>query len=179
VKYPAGTTAFPNKLTRAMVFSSSGWAQAMIGHVWLERTGGRYLAIDPASGTTTAGTLATTKWNDFNGLRWLGLRTASDPVVAGQWQCVEAHIALNSAGHSDGKFELWLDGIPQASRSDLNWVGSYSDYGINAVMLSNYWNDGGAPVALDRFIDSLVIATARIGCDTAVAPSPVTDLRVN
>jgi len=174
VKYPQGTTVFPNKLTRATIFSRSNWAQAMIGHVWLNGTGSQYLAIDPASGVTTSGALATTQWNDLGNLRWLGLRQAAEPIATGRWQCIEAHIALNTAGNNDGEFDLWIDDNLAAQRHDLNWVETYNEYGINAVMLSSYWN-GLAPVQLDRYIDAFVIATARIGCSSVVRPLPPRD----
>ena len=163
VLYPSGFQGFPDKHSRATVFASSGWAQAMIGHVWLDGGARQALAIDPASGTDTAGNLQTTKWNDFPNLRWMGARTASTALTTGAWQCVEARIALNSPGASDGVFSLWIDDNLVADRNDLNWVGSYSDYGLNAVMISAYWN-GGSPAAQERYIDSFVIATSRIGC---------------
>ncbi len=157
------------------MIANSGWAQAMIGHVWGDSSSTQFLAIDPASGTDSAGALQTTKWNDFTNLRWLGLRRSSVPLQTNQWQCIESRIALNSPGASDGKFTLWIDDVLAADRSDLNWLGSYSDYGINAVMISAYWN-GGSPAAQDRYIDSFVIATTRIGCNTGVRPSPPTNL---
>ena len=151
----------------------------MIAHVWLSSANRQFLLTEPASGTTTSGTLATTKWNDFDNLRWLGVKTSTDPVVAGVWQCVEAHVSLNSPGASNGEFNLWIDGNQVVSRSNLNWIGSYEDYGINAVMVSGYMN-GGAPVVIERFIDSFVIATGRIGCDApATRPLPPTGLKVN
>ena len=178
VKYAAGFQGFPAKLTRATVFANSGWAQAMIGHVWADDSNPQFLAIDPASGTDSAGALQTTVWNDFNNLTWLGLRRSSVPTQINQWQCIESRIALNSPGASDGKFTLWVDGVLAADRSDLNWLGSYSDYGINAVMISAYWNDG-SPATQARYIDSFVIATTRIGCISGVRPNPPTNLTIN
>lgn len=178
VKYPAGFQGFPSKLTRATVFANSGWAQAMIGHVWVDTGSPEFLAIDPVSGTNSAGALQTTKWNDFSNFRWLGLRRSSVPLQTNQWQCIETRIALNSPGASDGKFTLWVDDVLAADRSDLNWLGSYSDYGINAVMISAYWNSG-SPVTQERYIDSFVIATTRIGCNNGVRPNPPTNLITN
>lgn len=178
VKYSAGVTAFPNKLSRATIFASPNWAQAMIGHVWLYGTGSQYLSIDPASGTDTAGNLLSTQWNDFANLRWLGKKPASTPNVVGQWQCIEAHIALNTPGNNDGIFELRIDGQLEASSTNLNWVGAYNAYGINAIMLEAYWN-AGANGPVDRYIDSFVIATAPIGCTSQTRPMRPTALTVN
>jgi hypothetical protein len=169
-KYPAGTTAFPNKFSRATVFAGSNWSQAMIAHVW-KGNNTPFLKIDPASGTDPAGNVVTTRSNDSPNLTWLGSRTASDPIVPGVWQCFEAHVKLNSAGASDGIFELWIDDNLVASRYDLNWVGAYSDYGINAIQMGAYWN-GGATEPVERYLDSFVVATGRIGCTGTVRPNP-------
>jgi hypothetical protein len=40
---------------------------------------------------------------------------------------------------------------------------SFRDYGINAVYVENYWNDG-APHAQERYFDNFVVSTQRIGC---------------
>lgn len=157
-----------DKLSRAIVFATSGWAEAMVAHVW---SGGRettrdYLVIDPASGTDLLGNLLTTGYNDPN-LRWLGAARGDTPLFGpgqvGQWHCVEAHVRLNDPGSANGVFELWVDGVKDAERTGLNWVGAYQDYGINAVFVENYWNDG-SPQAQERYLDDFVVSTERIGC---------------
>ena len=183
VKYPAGTTMYPNKVSRGMIMapSATAWAaQAMIAHVWLVDTGSQFLRLDPASGTDAAGNLRSTKLNDNANLRWIGGINSPVPIAPGVWQCHEVHVALNTAGNSDGVFELWLDDSLVASRNSLNWVGAYTDYGINAIMLESYWN-GAAPQATERYIDNFVIATERIGCGTTVAvrPNPPSQLAAN
>jgi hypothetical protein len=60
-------------------------------------------------------------------------------------------------------FQLWLNDELAASRNDLDWVGRYSDYGINAIFLENYWNSR-SPVAQERYMDNFIVSTARIGC---------------
>jgi hypothetical protein len=162
-----------DKLSRATVFATSNWAQAMIAHVWSGTSSPSagsakyHLLLDPASGTDTAGNLQTTTYNDFPNLRWLGYDVGDTPLFdadhVGEWYCVEARVKLNDAGQSNGVFELWIDGLLDAQRSDLNWLGSYDAYGINAVFFENYWNSG-SPVAQERFWDNIVVSTARIGC---------------
>jgi hypothetical protein len=158
-----------NKLSRAIVLATPVWAEAVLAAVW---SGSRprdrdLLMIDPASGTDAAGVLRTAKYNDFPNLRWLGPRPGRTPIFAtgwvGRWYCIEAHVRLNSRGRSDGVFRLWIDGRLEAERSDLNWVGTYDDYGVNAVFLENYWNQG-APRAQERYFDRFVVSTAPIGC---------------
>lgn len=157
------------KLTRATSFASAGWAQAMIGHLWSGGSAPRddYLVLDPASGTDPAGALVTTSYNDFANLRWLGASLGTTPLFApgsvGVWRCIEVRIRLNDPGLSNGIFAFWINGQLEASRADLNWVGNFASFGINAVFLENYWN-GGAPVAEDRIIDNFVVSTAPIGC---------------
>lgn len=158
-----------DKLSRAQSIASSNWAQAMTAQVWSgsQSSSWNYLLIDPASGTDAAGTLVTTTYNDFANLRWLGAAQSATPIFdaahVGQWYCVEAHVRLNDAGQANGTFDLWINGNAEASRSGLNWVGSFSNYGINTVYLENYWNNG-SPVAQDRFMDNFVVSTTRIGC---------------
>lgn len=158
------------KLTRAFSFASTtSWAQSMFGHVWSgSGQNSNRLVLDPASGTDLAGNLATTTYNDFPNMRWLGAAPSSTPIFdaayVGAWYCIEVHIKLNTAGQSNGVFDLWINGNAEASRTGLNWLGSFNAYGINAVYLENYWGAGGSPVAQDRYFDNLVVSTQRIGC---------------
>jgi hypothetical protein len=158
-----------DKLSRATILADASWAQAMIAHVW---SGGSpddrsRLVIDPASGTDEGGSLQTTEYNDFDNLRWLGSKIAPTPLFSadhvGQWYCVEAHVRLNDAGQENGTFRIWIDDALEAELLDLNWVGSYDQYGLNAVFLENYWNDGSA-ADQERYFDNFVVSTERIGC---------------
>jgi hypothetical protein len=158
-----------HKITRAFGFGSpTSWAQTMFGHVWSgARAHINYLVLDPASGTDLAGNLVTTAYNDFPNMRWLGVARSSTPIFdaahVGSWYCIEAHVKLNSAGQSDGVFDLWINGNAEASRTGLNWLGNFSAYGINALYLENYWNNG-SPAAQERYFDNFVVSTQRIGC---------------
>lgn len=159
-----------DKLARLTSFASSTtWAQAMAAHLW---SGGRgasrdRLVLDPASGTDPAGTLRTTTYNDVARFRWLGAAAGRTPVfadsTAGRWFCIEAHVRLNTPGRHDGVFEVWVDGRPEAARRDLDWVGTATGYGLNALFIENYWNRG-APRSQARVFDNLVVATVPIGC---------------
>jgi hypothetical protein len=158
-----------DKLSRAFIFASPNtWAQAMIAHVWSGSPGKEnFLSIDPASGTDTSGNVVTTAYNDFPNLRWLGLRYSTTPIFdaahVGEWYCIEARVRLNDAGQSNGVFQVWIDGQLEIENTGMNWVGSYSDYGINAVYLENYWNDG-SPVSQERYMDNFVVSTQPVGC---------------
>jgi len=171
VKNQAGWTGGgADKLSRAMIFASnSSWAQAMIAHVWSGDNAAslNMLMIDPARGTDALGNLVTTGYNDFAHLTWIGAVHGTNPLFSaanvGVWHCVEAHVRLNDAGSSNGLQEMWIDGVLDAQRTGLNWVGSYNAYGINAVFLENYWN-AGSPASQDRFMDNFVVSTQRIGC---------------
>lgn len=158
-----------DKLTRALIFgSSTSFAEAMAAHVW----GGdvpsdsNNLILDPASGVDSAGNLVTTTYNDPK-LVYLGKVETTTPLFdaahVGQWYCVEAHVKLNDSGSSNGVFELWINGNLEAQKTGMNWVSSYSAYGINAIYFENYWNNG-ATVAEDRFFDRIVVSTQPIGC---------------
>jgi hypothetical protein len=155
-----------SKFTRATIFAGSNWQQAAFGHVWSTGDNLR-LGLDPASGTDVYGNLQTTTYNDFPHMRWLGAVSGTtrvfDAAHAGKWQCVEVHMRLNDGGQSNGLFEFWVDGTLQAQRTGLNWVGAYKAYGINAVLLENYWNNG-SPAAQERYFDDFVVSTQRVGC---------------
>ena len=180
VKNEAGWSGNPFKLSRVTSFANRSWAQAMIAHVWAAASG-TTLMLDPASGVDGNGQLVTTGYNDFAHLRWLGGRDGTTRVFdasnAGHWYCVESHVKLNSPGASDGVFEFWVDGKLEAGRSDLNWVGTWAQYGINILMVENYWN-GGPRTQQTRYIDELAVATGRIGCAAGLSPQPPTNVRV-
>ena len=159
-----------DKLSRAFSFASStSWAQAMIAHVWsgANSTDRDFLTLDPARGTDAAGNLVTTEYNDFAHLSWLGLTKGSNAIFSaakvGAWHCIEARARLNDAGVSNGVTELWVDGVLDASKTGLNFLGSFNAYGLNAVYLENHWN-AGSPVAQERYMDNFVVSTQRIGC---------------
>jgi hypothetical protein len=163
-----------DKLSRVLSLVTPSWAEAMGAPVWSGGKGvpeSNYLVIDPFSGTDATGTIVTTTYNDFPHLRWLGALRGATPIFdqshVGKWYCIEAHVRLNDPGQSNGVFQLWIDDWLEAGRSDLNWVGRYTDYGLNAVFFENYWN-AGSPVEQSRYMDNIVVSTERIGCGRLV-----------
>ena len=168
IRHPTGWSGGgPDKLTRATSMVTSQWAQAMIAHVWDGSAGDNALYIDPASGTDVLGVLQTTVYNDFANLRWLGGAGSASNIFdaehLGKWLCVEVHVRLNDAGTPSGVFQLWIDGALEAERTGLNWLGAFSNYGINAIFFENYWNDI-SPVEQTRYWDNIVVSTQRVGC---------------
>jgi hypothetical protein len=160
-----------DKLTRATILSSDRFAQAAIGHLWsggLPGSDPERLYLDPASGTDESGVLRTTTYNDFPRLRWIGAAGGNTPLFsianAGRWFCIEVHMKLNARDAADGTFEYWIDDRLEAQRIGLNWVGAYSDYGINAVYLEQYWTSVPFTRIQQRYLDNFVVSTARIGC---------------
>ena len=166
---PGWTGGGGNKLTRAFVFASpTSFAQAMIAHNWSgSGANANYLYIDPARGTDSLGNLVTTGYNDFGHLTFLGAKKGTldlySTAHSGTWYCIESHVKLNDPGVSNGISEIWIDGVLDVSSTNLNFLGSFSAYGLNAVYLENYWN-AGSPAAQDRFMDRFVVSTQRINC---------------
>lgn len=164
VKHQEGWTGGgPAKLSRATSIVSPRWNQAMIAHVW---SSGESLTLDPASGVRGE-RVVTTRYNDFPNLHWLGNKPVAQfrlfsPEEAGRWVCVESWARLNTPGKRDGLNQLWIDGRLEADRKNLDWRGSFTAHGINAVFLETYWNDG-SPVTQRRWIDNFVISTKPIG----------------
>lgn len=174
VKHEAGWEGNPAKLARATCLAGEDWSQGMIAHVW--GGPGDTLCIDPATGIRN-GVKVTAHYNDFDQLTWLGLRNGQTPIFSpaesGRWVCVESHVKLNRSGRGDGCFELWVDGRLEASRTNLDWHGTWSAYAINAVFLENYWN-GGSVKPQARWLDDFVISTRPIGPILATTPPVVT-----
>jgi hypothetical protein len=174
VKHETGWEGNPAKLARATCLAGGDWSQGMIAHVWGGK--GAVLCIDPATGIRD-NVKITTRYNDFDHLKWLGLRNGQTPIFStaesGRWVCVESHVKLNTSGQSDGQFELWVDGRLEASRTNLNWQGTWNDYAINAVFLENYWNEGSVKQQA-RWFDNFVISQRPIGPILATTPPVIT-----
>lgn len=164
VKHPADWQGGgPAKLSRATSLVPPGWRQAMISHVWSQ---GEALTLDPASGVQN-GEVVTRRYNDFANLKWLGNRPASQFKLHGAdglgwWVCIEARVKLNTPGKKDGENQLWIDGRLEAERKNLDWRGTFDEYGINAVFLEAYWNEG-SPIDQARWFDNFVVSTQPIG----------------
>ncbi len=161
------------KLMRATVFSSAtDWSQAMIAHLWSDDA--LHLAIDPAGCVDASGKVACVDWNDAAHLKWLGLKSGTTPIFAttnsGIWFCVEFHVKLNDAGKSNGIEEFWINGNLETRAVNLDFVGTYAAYALNAVFFENYWN-AGSPRAQERYFDNIVVSTKPIG---AYVPSTAT-----
>ncbi|MGC3974694.1 MAG: hypothetical protein QM771_09975 [Nitrospira sp.] len=168
---PGWTGGGADKLTRATILSNDRFAQAAIGHLWSGAppdSDPERLYLDPASGTDESGKLRTTTYNDFPRLRWLGAaggqKALFNPANIGTWFCIEVHMKLNSRDAEDGLLEYWIDGQLEAQRTNLNWIGRYNEYGINAVYLEQYWTSVPFSKVQQRYFDNFVVSTARIGC---------------
>jgi len=163
----------PGQLTRTVSFASDDWSEAVVAHL---RSAGEKVTMEALPVTCVSGTdVDCAGYEDEASLNELGSlegHTAIfSEVMAGQWHCVEGHLALNSPGAADGTLEFWIDEGLQASRSDLDLRGSWTEYAINALVIENLW-PGGAPAPLRRWIDDVVISTEPIGCGTAPSETP-------
>ena len=175
VKHEYGWQGTPAKMSRATSIVSGNWRQSMILHVWSGKDNS--LTLDPASGVDgQSNTVVTTKYNDFDNLTWLGNNPSSEFKISstgesGYWILVEARAKLNSPGQSDGLARLWIDGRLEAERENLNFRGSYTDHGINAIFLESYWNSGSIKTQ-GRWYDNFIVSTKPIG--PVVSPSNLT-----
>lgn len=155
----------PRKLTRLTSVADANWAQSMMASLY---TNGDEVALagDPAS-CVVDGSVSCTGFGDAS-LQPLGLLPGKRPLFSddysGQWHCVEGHVRLNTPGEMDGVFEFWVDDELENGRYDLDWRGSWQQYGINLIAVENFWT-GGAPEDLDRWIDDIAISTEPIGCE--------------
>jgi len=157
--------AGPYNLSRISAFAQSDWGEALVAS----------LASDDADVNLRASAASCVQNNevecqgiDGDALVPLGTLSGSTPVFsaerAGQWQCVEAHIKLNTPGEADGMFEFWVDGELEAGRTGMDWRGTWEEFGLNLLSIENFWV-GGAPADLDRWFDDIVISADPIGCE--------------
>lgn len=163
MKTEKGWEGNPAKLARALCLAGTDYSEGMFAHVWGGK--GDTLCLDPATGIQND-VKVTTKYNDFEHMKWLGIGFGKTPIYAtsnsGKWVSIMSHVKLNTPGQSDGEFDLWIDGSLEASRLGLNWHGKWTEYGINAVYLENYWN-AGAVKTESRWFDDFVVSTKPIG----------------
>ena len=180
LKLQVGWSGYPGKLSRPTVIAGSDWRQAMIAHLWTNDAAP--LAIDPAS-CVSGGTVQCVGYNDLAHLRWLGALNGTTPVFDGQvshndrWYCIEGQVRLNDPGQSNGVQEYWVDGNLEARRTSINFVGTYTAYGINAIFFENYWNSG-SPKLNERYFDNIVLSTQPIGCLDNTGPNPPMNLKI-
>jgi hypothetical protein len=166
IKHEYGWEGAPAKMSRATSIVSEKWQQAMIVHVWSGDKNS--LTLDPATGVKgQTDSIQTNKYNDFANLRWLGNKPSSEFQISstgesGYWVLVEAFAKLNTPGLSNGSCRLWIDGRLEAERTNLNFVGSYTKHGINAVFLESYWNSGAVKTE-GRWFDNFVVSTKPVG----------------
>ena len=180
MKTGAGWTGNGTKIGRHIQFAGANWSEASVAMLWEDTASGVSVGIDPASGVSGS-TVVTTKYNDWDHLKWLGHVSATTPVYSsaniGRWFCIETRMKLNTPGQSDGVYSLWIDGKLEAEKTGLNWRGSYTQYGINAVFLEN-WINSGPSKQLVRYFDNFVISEGRIGCSAdGVRPNPPTNVK--
>lgn len=105
--------------------------------------------------------------NDWSGglqLVWeaQGSTVLFDAAHAGQWRCVEAHMRLDAPGAADGQARVWIDGVEEIAVEGVEFRGTWTDYGINALRFTNYATPPERP--LDFWVDDVVMATERVGC---------------
>lgn len=172
------------KITRAIQFAASNWAEASTNMLWEDTASGLSIGIDPVSGVKN-GTVVTTKYNDFANFKWLGHVSATTPIYSsanqGKWFCIETRMKLNTPGQSDGVGAVWIDGKLEAEKTGIDYRGTYTQYGINAIFLENWINSGPSQQQV-RYFDNFVVSTKPIGCGAGsptVKPSPPANVRTS
>ncbi|CAK4863936.1 unnamed protein product [Aphanomyces euteiches] len=101
-----------------------------------------------------------------------GTHAVMSKSQAGVWHQIQLHVKLNDAGQSNGTYELWVDGALESSKTGINWVGSYTVYGINAVQLYNTNNQPGVAGGDDEYrtYDNMMLSRQPIGDAGAISP---------
>lgn len=113
------------------------------------------------------GTLACDGVGDWSGdLQFLWGETGSVMFAdanAGQTFCLEAHVRLNAPGQSDGEAHVWVDGTEEVARTGVDWLGTWDEYGLNGLRFTNFETPPAQPLSF--YVDDVVFATERVGCD--------------
>lgn len=99
-----------------------------------------------------------------------------------RWYCIETLATMNTPGNSDGRLQLWLDGV---AIFDLTGVllrdSNNASLQFDTFMFGPYFHDGTSQIQ-STWIDALVIATERVGClesSDTMAPAAPTNVRIN
>jgi hypothetical protein len=179
LKMQDGWTGDPAKLSRATVIAGNDWSQAMIAHLWGDNQ--NRLLLDPVRCVDSNDSVRCVGYNDFSHMDWLGALSGSTPIFDpghdNRWYCIESHVRLNDPRQSNGLQEFWIDGQLEARRPNLDFVRSFTEFGINAIFFENYWNSG-SPRVQERYFDNIIVSTQRIGCLASTPPAPPANLRV-
>jgi hypothetical protein len=105
--------------------------------------------------------------------------TTMPTIVAGKWYCYEQMIDMGVASDNGpgatGRITQWLDGVTIGDNTNL-WLRTTSSLKIQNLWLSLYHHDSAHSV-YGELIDNVVVSTQRIGCGSAVRPSPPGNLK--
>ena len=88
-----------------------------------------------------------------------GTETYVEPLTLsrGVWHHIEFMVKLNTPGESNGRQELWIDGVRRGSWSGLAFRSSTA-LRLNAVQLTFNRGISGGPAAQKLWVDNLVVA---------------------
>lgn len=152
------------KITRATMFTGSDWSQGMVAHLW-GTADEDTVRSDPTS-CVTGSTVDCSGYNDTGTMTWLGgvdgTTNYYDGSFNGQWVAVENYVKLNTPGSADGIHRVWINDVLEIDNTGLDFRGSYTAHGINAIALESWWN-GGADATQAKYYDNFVISTSKIG----------------
>lgn len=87
---------------------------------------------------------------------WSSVYGSGNPAN-GTWHYFEFHFDLGT-NHSNGVFQMWVDGHLAANSTNLDWLGSYSPTGWTYIMFPhnhNAWQLSGCP---EHDIDDIAVA---------------------
>ena len=86
------------------------------------------------------------------------------PFELDRWYCIETLATMNTAGYSDGRVQLWVDGKPVFDAGNLVLRdGKNGTLKFDSFMFGPYYHFG-TPEAQSTWVDALVVAVTRIGC---------------
>jgi hypothetical protein len=101
--------------------------------------------------------------------------TGNFPLDRNRWYCIEIMVKSNTPGASDGQLEYWIDDSMKFNLTNTINRGT-STRGITTVELQHVLQTGGAhnPIDTPTWMDNVVVADQRIGCNDSPKPMPPT-----
>jgi len=81
-------------------------------------------------------------------------------VADGSWHYFEVHFDLGAPGQSNGIFQMWVDGVNRANRTDLDWYngGAASPTGWSLIELGSNHNVSALPGCTPILYDDVAVA---------------------
>jgi hypothetical protein len=152
----------------AGTYGRAGWGPRATNGLngWSAR--GNFFAVDPDSAKVSqlrglGSYVYTATTTQVDGEVWGWNLGPTGLVPKNRWVSIEQRVKLNTPGQDNGVLQVWVDGQPAFSRTDIRW-GDTAALKIESVWMNVFYGGTGVPTHdMTLYIDNLVIARHYIG----------------